>query len=130
MVSQWFHRKDMLVKKYKSWKDEIKGIWEIILLDRANNYQIKSIEIEISHQSNYRFESDKQTFYVSLNTPFIGGEFALKLLPAWDWEKIVPCLVFSGLDRQDFVSGVKRLLEVVKSKSICNFLKNKKEEIP
>jgi len=89
--------------------DEIKGIWEIILLDRANNYQIKSIEIEISHQSNYRFESDKQTFYVSLNTPFIGGEFALKLLPAWDWEKDRPCLVFSGLDRQGLCLWGKKI---------------------
>lgn len=80
--------------------EEIKGIWEVILLDRANNLQLKSIEVEICMNEECKFDPVNQTFQVTFNGNFLSGVYDLKLFPAWDWEKDLPCLVFTGIDQQ------------------------------
>lgn len=74
----------------------LSGEWEIVVLDPADNLPIPSRAIQINAQSSKVRKVGRNDF----TFVYDGEEYEGKVLPAWDWERWRPTLVFTGINRR------------------------------
>ena len=92
-------------------KAEVVGKWQRIVQDPFLDGQAESDELELLKDGTFTgvhgtgvwtLQENKRTLQLTWNSLSQGeGKVeTVALSPAWDWEKNVPCLVFTGLNEQ------------------------------
>lgn len=80
------------------------GEWEVVVLDPADNLPIPSQTVRLNPQAGVR-KVGKNDFVFVHN----GEEYEGKILPAWDWERWRPTLVFTGISRKGIALWGKKV---------------------
>lgn len=79
------------------------GEWEFVVLDPSDNLPIPSKTVQVNSQ---KFRKVGENDFV-LN--YNGEEYEGKVLPAWDWERWRPNLVFTGISKKGIALWGKRV---------------------
>ncbi len=83
----------------------VQGVWETIVLDPANNLSIPSEAVTVSLKESTLRKTGSNDFVFVIK----GERYEGKVLPAWDWERWCPTLVFTGISRKGIVAWGKKV---------------------